>query len=242
MSQSPQAGLQTQFLGLADYANTYQAMRTYTQKRDANTPDSLWLCEHPPVFTLGLAGKLDHLLAPGSIPVVQSDRGGQVTYHGPGQVLAYALLDLHRLGIFVKEYVYRLEEAAIRTLALYDIVGHRIAGAPGIYIRTKAPFSHAILPRGDEKTPSFEGLSKIGALGVKVSRGYCYHGLSLNVAMDLEPFSRINPCGYAGLATLDMAALGVAANPIEVAQQLASVIQRLFVPPQLPVNTPSNPL
>ena len=133
-------------LGRVDFASTYEAMQAFTAARTEATPDQLWLCEHPPVFTQGLAGKPDHLLAPGDIPVVATNRGGQVTFHGPGQVVAYPLLDLRRAGYFVKEYVYRLEEAVIRTLAHYGVTGHRVAGAPGIYVRLDDPFSHAKLP------------------------------------------------------------------------------------------------
>ena len=133
-------------LGRVDYLPTYQAMAAFTDGRDAATPDELWLCEHPPVFTQGLAGKADHVLEPGAIPVVSTNRGGQVTYHGPGQVVAYPLLDLQRAGYFVKEYVYRLEEAVIRTLSDYGVTGHRVRGAPGIYVRLEDPFAHSRLP------------------------------------------------------------------------------------------------
>ena len=195
-------------------------MQTCTAQRDAQTPDTLWLCEHPPVFTQGLAGKAAHVLEAGDIPVVATDRGGQVTYHGPGQVMAYPLIDLQRAGYFVKEYVYRLEEAVLRTLAHFGVTGHRVPGAPGIYVRLADPFSHATLaaaPMGDNR---FRGLGKIAALGIKVSRHYAYHGLALNVAMDLEPFSRINPCGYAGLKTVDLSTIGVSVTWNEAAQVL----------------------
>jgi lipoyl(octanoyl) transferase len=221
--------MKTHFLVTADYATTLAAMQAFTAQRTAATADELWVCEHPAVFTQGLAGKAAHLLGGAAIPVVQTDRGGQVTYHGAGQVVAYPLLNLHRLGMFVKEYVYRLEDAAIATLADYGVTGHRVAGAPGIYVRLDAPFSHAVLPKGDAKTPDFAGLGKIAALGVKVSRGFTYHGLSLNVAMDLQPFTQINPCGYAGLATVDLASVGVAAVPSEVAQVLARKIAARFL-------------
>ena len=220
-------------LGTVAYAPTYAAMQAFTKSRDTNTPDALWVCQHPPVFTQGLSGKALHVLGADQlplIPVIDSDRGGQVTYHGPGQVVAYPLLNLHRLGIFVKEYVYRLEEAALRVLAAHGVTGHRLAGAPGIYVRLDAPFSHAVLPKKDSKTPDFTGLGKIAALGVKVSRGYTYHGLALNVAMDLAPFTRINPCGYAGLATVDLASLGVNVAPEAIAQELAASLARLFEP------------
>jgi lipoyl(octanoyl) transferase len=205
--------------GRVDYAPTYDAMRAFTAERDASTSDELWLCEHPPVFTQGLAGKPEFLHQPGDIPVVATNRGGQVTYHGPGQVVAYPLLDLGRAGYFVKEYVYRLEEAVIRTLRHYGVTGHRVVGAPGIYVKLDDPFGHSSIsptPGGDP----FRGLGKIAALGVKVSRHCAYHGVALNVAMDLEPFSRIDPCGYPGLATVDLSTIGVSTTWQEAAQLL----------------------
>jgi lipoyl(octanoyl) transferase len=205
--------------GRVDYAPTYDAMRAFTAERDASTSDELWLCEHPPVFTQGLAGKPEFLHQPGDIPVVATNRGGQVTYHGPGQVVAYLLLDLGRAGYFVKEYVYRLEEAVIRTLRHYGVTGHRVVGAPGIYVKLDDPFGHSSIsptPGGDP----FRGLGKIAALGVKVSRHCAYHGVALNVAMDLEPFSRIDPCGYPGLATVDLSTIGVSTTWQEAAQLL----------------------
>ncbi len=216
-------------LGRVDYAATFAAMQAFTAARTPETPDELWLCEHPPVYTQGLAGKADHILNPGTIPVVQSNRGGQVTFHGPGQVVAYPLIDLQRACYYVKEYVYRIEEALIRTLAHFGVTGHRVTGAPGIYVRLDDPFSHAALtgpaPAGDP----FRGLGKIAALGIKVSRHCTYHGLALNVAMDLEPFTRINPCGYAGLQTVDLSTIGVAASWDEAAsvlgQKLATRLQ-----------------
>lgn len=223
-------------LGRVDYLPTYQAMQDYTAQRGADTPDALWLCEHPPVFTQGLAGQADHLLMPGDIPVVQTDRGGQVTYHGPGQVMAYPLLDLRRTGYFVKEYVYRLEEAIIRTLAHYGVTGHRVAGAPGIYVRLDDPRGHAALAQrpqkghASSKAPDFTGLGKIAALGVKVSRHCTYHGLALNVAMDLEPYNRINPCGYAGLPTVDLSTMGTAVDWADVAQVLGDKLRAHLSP------------
>jgi len=207
-------------LGRVDHAPTYEAMQAFTAARTADTPDELWICEHDPVFTQGLAGREDHLLAPGDIPVVSTNRGGQVTYHGPGQVVAYPLIDLQRAGYFVKEYVYRVEEAVIRTLATFGVTGHRVAGAPGIYVRLDDPGSHALLPQRPQKRnpgeplppPDFTGLGKIAALGIKVSRHCTYHGVALNVAMDLQPFDRINPCGYPGLPTVDLSTIGVAAS------------------------------
>jgi lipoyl(octanoyl) transferase len=212
-------------LGRVDYAPTYIAMQDYTTRRTAESPDALWICEHAPVYTQGLAGKAEHVLVPGDIPVVVTNRGGQVTYHGPGQVVAYPLLDLKRAGYFVKEYVYRLEEAVIRTLAHYGVTGHRVAGAPGIYVRLDAPRSHALLPQRPHKDaqgePDFTGLGKIAALGIKVSRNCTYHGLALNVDMDLEPYLRINPCGYAGLQTVDLSTIGITAEWADVAHVLS---------------------
>src|SRR5574343_690302 len=207
-------------LGRVDYAPTYTAMQAYTQHRDANSSDELWVCEHPPVFTQGLAGKADHLLTPGDIPVVATNRGGQVTYHGPGQVVAYPLLDLQRAGYFVKEYVFRIEEAVIRTLDHFGVTGHRVAGAPGIYVRVNDPFAHAALTEPPDPRDPFKGLGKVAALGIKVTQHCTYHGMSLNVDMDLTPFGRINPCGYAGLATVDLASIGVQVSPEEVAAVL----------------------
>ena len=207
-------------LGRVDYLPTYEAMQALTAARTPETPDELWLCEHPPVFTQGLAGQADHLLAPGNIPVVQTNRGGQVTYHGPGQVMAYPLLDLQRRGYFVKEYVFKLEESVIRTLAHFGVTGHRVAGAPGIYVRLDDPFSHAALAGPMHPQDPFRGLGKISALGIKVSRHCTYHGAALNVAMDLEPFERINPCGYAGLKTVDLSTIGVQVTWDEAARVL----------------------
>ncbi|MEY4563061.1 MAG: hypothetical protein RLZZ618_2338 [Pseudomonadota bacterium] len=205
-------------LGRVDYADTVAAMRRFTEERLPDTPDEIWLCEHDPVFTQGVAGKTEHVLDAHGIPVVATNRGGQVTYHGPGQVVAYPLIDLGRRGIFVKEYVYRLEQAVLKTLASVYVTGHRVPGAPGIYVNLADPFGHAALtgPRADP----FAGLGKVAALGIKVSRHRTYHGLALNVAMDLRPFSMINPCGYAGLQTVDLATLGVHADWAVVAQQL----------------------
>lgn len=220
--------MHTRVLGRVEYLPTYEAMRAFTDARTPGTPDELWLCEHPPVFTQGLAGKAEHLLAPGDIPVVQTNRGGQVTYHGPGQVVAYPLLDLKRAGYFVKEYVYRLEEAVIRTLAHYGVTGHRVAGAPGIYVRLADPFSHQAIT-GPRQDP-FEGLGKIAALGVKVSRHFTYHGVALNVAMDLAPFRRINPCGYASLSTVDLSTIGVSTTWDDAAQVLGQQLGALLLP------------
>jgi lipoyl(octanoyl) transferase len=189
------------------------------------------------VFTQGLAGKLEHILNPGDIPVIQTNRGGQVTYHGPGQVVAYPLIDLKAAGYFVKEYVYKLEEAVIRTLAVFGVTGHRVKSAPGIYVRIADPFAHAALHIPHDGnwnlTPinfAALGVGKIAALGIKVSRHFTYHGVALNVAMDLEPFSRINPCGYAGLQTVDLSTIGVSVPPDEVAHVLASKLVSYLAP------------
>lgn len=215
-------------LGRTDYRATVQAMQDFTAERTDSTPDTLWICEHAPHYTQGLAGKSDHILNPGTIPVVPTNRGGQVTFHGPGQVVAYPLVDLRRAGYYVKEYVYRIEEAVIRTLAAYGVTGHRVAGAPGIYVRLDDPGSHAVLPQrpqhrdaaGAAPSPDFTGLGKIAALGIKVSQHRTYHGVALNVAMDLAPYARINPCGYAGLATVDLSTIGVHTTWDEVAARL----------------------
>jgi lipoyl(octanoyl) transferase len=214
--------VQVKVLGPVDYLSTYQAMQAFTEGRTADTADEIWLCEHPPVFTQGLAGKPEHVLDAAEIPVVATNRGGQVTYHGPGQVVAYPLLDLRRAGYFVKEYVYRLEEAVIRTLWEFGVTGHRVRGAPGIYVQLAEPSAHARLP------DRFDGLGKIAALGIKVSRHFTYHGLALNVAMDLEPFRRINPCGYAGLETVDLSTIGVSTTWEGAAALLGQKLQALL--------------
>jgi len=207
------------FLGVVDYVETVAAMRGFTESRTRGTVDEIWVCGHPPVYTQGLGGKAEHLLNPRGIPVVQTDRGGQVTYHGPGQVVAYPLVDLRRLGCYVKEFVYRLEHSVIKTLESFGVTGHRVGGAPGIYVRVADPFGHASLtgPRADP----FDGLGKIAALGIKVSRHCTYHGVALNVSMDLAPFGGINPCGYAGLRTVDLATLGVEVDWATAANRLA---------------------
>lgn len=165
-------------LGRIAYGPVWRAMQDFTDARTPETPDELWLVEHDPVFTLGQAGKPEHVLMPGDIPVLKVDRGGQVTYHGPGQLVAYPLLDLKRLGIGVRDYVCRIEQAIIDTLAGWDIHAQRREGAPGVYVDSGA---------------------KIAALGIRVRHGRSFHGLAFNIAMDLEPFRRINPCGYVGL-------------------------------------------
>ena len=228
--------MHTRFLGPADYLATLDAMQQFTAQRTPDTADELWICEHPATFTQGIAGLPSHLLHTGDIPVVQIDRGGQVTYHGPGQVVAYPLIDLKARPYFVKEYVHRLEEAVIRTLADLGVTGHRVAGAPGIYVRLDDPFSHAVLlqkpqqrtPGSPAPQPDFTGLGKIAALGIKVSNHRAYHGVALNVAMDLEPFARINPCGYAGLPTVDLSTMGLSVAWDDAARQLATHLTRLL--------------
>ena len=172
------------FLGRVDYQPTWRAMQDFTAGRDADTADEIWLLEHPPVFTLGMAGKREHVLADIGIPVLAIDRGGQVTYHGPGQVVGYLLVDLRRRGYGVRELVHRIEQAVIDVLAEHGLPGERLAGAPGVYLASG----------GDG------GLAKIAALGLRVRHGCTYHGLALNVDLDLTPYRAINPCGYAGMA------------------------------------------
>ena len=178
-------------LGRRAYEPVWHAMQAFTDARDEATPDELWLVEHDPVFTLGQAGRPEHLLAPGDIPVVRVDRGGQVTYHGPGQLVAYPMLDLRRLKLGVRDYVCRIEQAVIDTLGEWNIEGRRREGAPGVYV---------------------DG-AKVAALGIRVRRGCCFHGLAFNIAKDLEPFHRINPCGYAGLEVVAMGDLGGPSGP-----------------------------
>jgi lipoyl(octanoyl) transferase len=234
--------MQISQLGRVDYVPTYEAMQAFTEQRYTDnakaTEDQLWICEHPPVYTQGLAGKAEHIYNPGGIPVVQTNRGGQVTYHGPGQVMGYPLIDLKRAGYFVKEYVYRIEEAVIRTLLHFGVTGHRVAGAPGIYVRLDDPTGHAPLPNRPSKDaagvqgvdPDFTGLGKISALGIKVSRNCTYHGVALNVAMDLEPFHRINPCGYVALKTVDLSTIGFQVSWQDAADVLSHKLATYLVP------------
>jgi lipoyl(octanoyl) transferase len=217
-------------LGLVPYPDAYQAMQDFASKCTVDTADELWLCQHEPVFTQGLAGLASHVFNPGAIPVIPTNRGGQVTYHGPGQVMAYPLLNLQRAGYFVKEYVYRLEESVIRTLAHFGVTGHRVANAPGIYVRLADPFAHTALTGPALPHDPFKGLGKISALGIKVSRHCSYHGLALNVKMDLEPFDRINPCGYAGLQSVDLFTIGVNTSWEEAADVLAHKLTSLLAP------------
>jgi lipoyl(octanoyl) transferase len=193
-------------LGRQPYEPVWRAMQAFTDTRDETTPDALWIVEHDPVFTLGQAGKPEHVLAAGEIPVIHVDRGGQVTYHGPGQLVVYPLLDLKRLKIGVRDYVCLIEQAIIDTCAEWNIHAQRRDGAPGVYVAG----------------------AKIGALGIRVRRGCTFHGLSFNIAMDLEPFQRINPCGYQGLQTIALSDLGGPASMETVKAVLLEKIARLF--------------
>jgi lipoyl(octanoyl) transferase len=217
-------------LGTVAYDLGFEAMRAFTAARSAKTPDEIWLCQHPSVYTQGLSGKVEHLRDVRTIPVVQADRGGQVTYHGPGQVVAYPLVDLKRLGIYVKEYVFRLEQALLKTLELHGVTGHRVRGEPGIYVRMDDPFGHALHVAAPGAESKFAGLGKIAALGVKVSRHCTYHGVALNVAMDLRPFEGIDPCGHAGLQTIDLSTIGVRAAPNDVATTLGDKLAHYLSP------------
>jgi lipoyl(octanoyl) transferase len=208
-------------LGRRDYADTEAAMRAFTAARTVDTEDELWLVEHLPIFTQGVAGREEHVLNRGDIAVVRTNRGGQVTYHGPGQVVGYAMVDLRRQNIYVKEFVYRIEQAVLDVLATQGVTGHRVRTAPGIYVRLDDPFGHAVLQTG---LNPFDGLGKIAALGIKVSNHCTYHGVALNVAMDLEPFTRIDPCGYAGLKTVDLLSLGVELSWSEAANRLGAAL------------------
>ncbi len=193
-------------LGRQRYETTWKAMSAFTDNRTADTVDEFWLLEHDPVFTLGQAGKMEHVLAPGEIPVIPVDRGGQVTYHGPGQIVGYPLIDLRRAGLGVRELVHRIEQAIIDTLAHWNIVAVRREGAPGVYVAD----------------------AKVAALGLRVRRGCSFHGLAFNVNMNLEPFHRINPCGYKGLAVTQVLDLGGPSRLAEVEDVLVEEFSRQF--------------
>jgi len=198
-------------LGMQDYLPTYEAMKSFTANRTEETPDEIWVLQHPPTYTLGQAGDPAHLLKPSTdIPLVPIDRGGQITYHGPGQIVVYLLLDLRRRRLFVRDLVNRIEQAIIDTLADSGVIGVRKSGAPGIYLDGGGDIPEALIG------------AKIAALGLKVTKQCCYHGLALNVAMDLKPFEAINPCGYAGLRTIDLQTLGVSDNIDIVAKNILS--------------------
>ena len=207
--EGPAAGLRdclVRDLGRQPYEPVWRAMQAFTDARDADTPDELWLVEHDPVFTLGQAGKDEHVLMPGDIPVLHVDRGGQVTYHGPGQIVAYPLLDLKRLKLGVRAYVERIEQAVIDTLADWNIEAARRPGAPGVYVNG----------------------AKVAALGIRVRRGCSFHGLAFNVNLDFEPFSRINPCGYQGLQVTSVLDLGGPSGMDQVKPVLVANIARQF--------------
>jgi len=200
------------WLGQVEYEPTWRAMQALTDSRDQDARDEIWFLEHPPVFTLGLNAAPEHVLAPGDIPLVQIDRGGQVTYHGPGQLVVYPLLDLRRTRLGVRELVVGLENAVIAYLATKNVVGVGKRDAPGIYVDGR----------------------KLGSIGLRIRRGCSYHGLAFNIAMDLSPFQRINPCGFRGLEVIDLAALGVHTTPHEVARKLAPHLLREFHFPDSP--------
>ncbi|NLB31058.1 MAG: lipoyl(octanoyl) transferase LipB [Alcaligenaceae bacterium] len=203
------------FEGLSDYEQLWETMKRFTEARTEDTPDAIWQVEHKAVYTLGQAGKPEHILNPKQVPIVYCNRGGQVTYHGPGQVVVYPLLQLNRYKIFAKEYVESLEDAIIATLTHFGIPDAcRKEKAPGVYV-----------PMDD--LPG-DGLAKIAALGVKITNGCTYHGLAINVAMDLEPFSGINPCGYEGLRTIDMQSLGIKSTVSEVSDKVVEELQKIF--------------
>ncbi|MGL4939480.1 lipoyl(octanoyl) transferase LipB [Shewanella sp.] len=185
-------------LGKHDYSSVWHAMQQYTDNRHHESPDELWIVEHPPVFTQGQAGKSEHILAPGDIPVIQVDRGGQVTYHGPGQLVAYPLLDIKRSKVGVRQLVTHIEQSIIQMLAKYDINAYAKADAPGVYVAER----------------------KIASLGLRIRKGCSFHGLALNVDMDLSPFRRINPCGYAGLEMVQCKELGGPQTVVEAGEQL----------------------
>lgn len=195
--------LEVRSLGRVDYANTYEQQRSFTLSRNESTGDQLWCLEHPSVYTLGLAGKPEHLLNPGRIPVHRTDRGGQVTYHGPGQLVVYPLLDLKRRGIAIRQYVNLLEQSIIDLLDQYGIEAVRREGAPGVYVVN----------------------SKIAALGIRVRNGCCYHGLALNVDLDLAPFAGINPCGYAGMAVTRLKDMGIDLSVEQVCADLVPLLK-----------------
>jgi lipoyl(octanoyl) transferase len=198
--------LKVRRLGRQPYEPVWRAMSAFTDNRVADTVDELWVLEHDPVFTLGQAGKMEHVLVPGDIPVVPVDRGGQVTYHGPGQIVAYPLIDLRRVGVSVRELVHKIEQSIIDALAHWDISAARLDGAPGVYV----------------------GAAKIAALGLRVRRGCSFHGLALDVNMDLEPFQRINPCGYKGLEVTQMIDLGGPTRLADVEEVLIGEFCRQF--------------
>ncbi|NWG39812.1 MAG: lipoyl(octanoyl) transferase LipB [Hydrogenophilaceae bacterium] len=220
-------------LGRVEYEPTWRAMQTFTAGRGPDTPDELWLLEHPPVFTLGQAGRREHLLTDIGVPVVAIDRGGQVTYHGPGQVVAYVLVDLRRRGYGVKELVRRLEQAVIDLLADYGVKAERLAGAPGVYVAIpEAPGTDTGESPRAARDPLCQGgherLAKIAALGLRIRGGCSYHGVALNVDPDLAPFAAINPCGYEGMAVTRLTDLGIGLDVAGAGEALAQRLQALL--------------
>jgi lipoyl(octanoyl) transferase len=196
----------TRWLGRVDYAPTLAAMQRFTDERDSGTADEIWLLEHPPVFTLGMAADRAHVLAAGDIPVVQTDRGGQVTYHGPGQLVVYPLVDIRRSAVSVRALVQHLEQSVIELLRPHGIAAQGRRDAPGVYVQGR----------------------KLASVGMRIRRGASYHGLALNVDMDLEPFSRINPCGMAGLEVTQLATLGVTGSVQQIGERLAPLVATLL--------------
>ena len=191
-------------LGEELYTETWQAMKKFTDSREAHAPDEIWFVQHPPVFTLGQAGKVEHLLTPGDIPVVHSDRGGQVTYHGPGQLVCYLLIDVRRRKLGVRDLVTAIEQSIVQLIKAYGVVSESKREAPGVYVDGR----------------------KLAALGLRIRKGCSYHGLSLNVDMDLKPFSNINPCGFEGLEVIDMKRLGIDRSMTEVREALTDILIR----------------
>jgi lipoyl(octanoyl) transferase len=214
-------------LGRIEYERAEPLMRSFTASRGPDTADEIWIVEHPPVFTLGRAASLDHVRAPGAIPVVRTERGGQVTYHGPGQAVCYVLLDLRRAGIGVRDFVDRIEAATISLLGEYGIDAMRRAGAPGVYVRRND--SAATETTGAASETAVAG-AKIASIGVRITDGRSWHGVALNVAMNLEPFTCIDPCGYPGLAVTDMrSCLSSAPDFDEVSERFAALLSSAFV-------------
>ena len=191
-------------LGEKPYVKIWQTMKSFTDRRDEGVTDEIWFVQHPPVYTLGQAGKVEHLLKPSDIPVVQTDRGGQVTYHGPGQLVCYLLLDVRRLGFGVRGLVTAIEQSIIQLINSYGVTAESKPGAPGVYVDGK----------------------KLAALGLRIRKGCSYHGLSLNVDMDLGPFSNINPCGFKGLEVVDMKGLGIDRSMTEIVKELTDILIR----------------
>jgi lipoyl(octanoyl) transferase len=209
------------YLGRSDYEQTWQAMKQFTHQRDATTVDELWITEHAPIFTQGLNGKPEHILQAADIPVVQIDRGGQVTYHGPGQLVLYCLLNIQRLGFGVRALVNTIEQSIVELLARYDIEAFARRDAPGVYVNLASTgFNQA----------SAGQMAKIAALGLRIRKGCCYHGLSLNINMDLKPFSNINPCGFEGLAVTQMADLNASITVEQAGRALAAILSHNMLP------------